>query len=70
MNTNIFYKYKMFSDCLIAKGFNRSILLDTSLNKYHLVPNALADILETKDLIDFNALISGQKGKDRDILIK
>ncbi|MEM8527243.1 MAG: grasp-with-spasm system SPASM domain peptide maturase [Bacteroidota bacterium] len=39
-------KLKLFPSSMLIKGFSRSLLLDTGRNKYQLIPNTLASIIE------------------------
>jgi len=38
--------FMLFSCCLITKGFNRSIIIDTQRSSFHFIPNELTDLIE------------------------
>ena len=38
--------YKRFEDCVPVKGYQRSLLCDLTRERYHFLPNDLADILQ------------------------
>jgi SPASM domain peptide maturase of grasp-with-spasm system len=40
---------KLYADCVVVKGVSRSTICDLSRNKYYLIPNDLADLLENYD---------------------
>ena len=37
--------FKLFANCIMVKGFKRSIITDLQKNKLHLVPNDLEEII-------------------------
>jgi len=38
--------FVLFSCCLITKGVNRSIIIDTQRNEFHFIPNELCELIE------------------------
>lgn len=46
MNNNLDKYFVLFSCCLITKGFNRSIIIDTQRNSFHFIPNELVELIE------------------------
>ena len=48
--------YKLFSNCILVKGFTRSTIIDTQRKDYFLIPNDLYNILNKGSLICFEDL--------------
>ncbi|MBC9798467.1 grasp-with-spasm system SPASM domain peptide maturase [Sinomicrobium weinanense] len=48
--------YKLFSNCVPVKGFNKSIIVDLQRNDYKNIPNSLYQILCSHKILDFEKL--------------
>ncbi|SDQ29422.1 SPASM domain peptide maturase, grasp-with-spasm system [Chryseobacterium soldanellicola] len=48
--------YKLFSNCILVKGFTRSSIIDTQRKEIFLIPNDLYKILNDEKLINFEKL--------------
>ncbi|CAD7806552.1 hypothetical protein CHRY9390_01527 [Chryseobacterium aquaeductus] len=48
--------YKLFSNCILVKGFTRSSIVDTQRKENFLIPNDLYEILYDEKLINFENL--------------
>ncbi len=51
MNSKINYDipFKLYSSCVITKGFNRSTIVDLDRNFYYIIPNTLSELLTKYD---------------------
>ena len=48
--------YKLFSTCILSKGYNISLILDIQRDSYYKIPNSLYDILCNNELLDFDSI--------------
>ena len=46
--------YKLFSTCILSKGYNISLIIDIQRDSYFKIPNSLYDILYNNELLDFD----------------
>lgn len=53
MKNNI---YKLFANCMIVKGFNRSIICDLQRSNYCFVPNSLTQLFDENDVLDIEKI--------------
>ena len=48
--------YKLFSTCILSKGYNISLIIDIQRDSYFKIPNSLYDILCNIELLDFDSI--------------
>ena len=48
--------YKLFSTCILSKGYNISLIIDIQRDSYFKIPNSLYDILCNNELLDFDSI--------------
>lgn len=48
--------YKLFSNCIVVKGFLKSIIVDIQRNSFKNIPNSLSIILLENKILDFEKL--------------
>jgi SPASM domain peptide maturase of grasp-with-spasm system len=59
--------FKTFSDCIIVKGYSRSVIYDLTRKNYEFIPNSLFEILD-RGVIDVNSCYASIKENDYHIL--
>lgn len=57
-------KLKFSEDCLITRGYNRSIIVDTTRKKIESIPNSLAQFIMENDLFCINEIKEGYSDDD------
>src|SRR5690554_1929968 len=62
--------YKLFSNCLITQGINRSIICDVQRNRFFLIPNSMVNLFDSKKIIRFSDLISNEDSATVEILLE
>jgi len=48
--------YKLFSNCIPVKGYNRSMIIDLQRQKFDFIPNSLYEILTEYSYVNFEKL--------------
>ena len=48
--------YKLFSTCILSKGYNIILIIDIQRDSYFKIPNSLYDILCNNELLDFDSI--------------
>ena len=61
--------FKLFENCLIFKGYGRSVIIDTGREKFYLIPNDLYDILKKCDGKRINDVLEKYQ-KHNDLTVK
>jgi SPASM domain peptide maturase of grasp-with-spasm system len=52
--------FKLFANCIITRGFNKSIICDMQRRCYFIIPNELADLLKEYENLLFDEFIKKQ----------
>jgi hypothetical protein len=59
--------YKLFSDCFLVKGVQRSTIYDLRRHSFRFIPNDLYDILVQDKFIDTNLIKKNLNPNDKKI---
>lgn len=61
-------RYKLFAECIVVKGFNRSLICDLPRKNYHLIPNELVKFINEIQKERLEAVYTRYEAKQHDIL--
>lgn len=70
MSQDLYDKYfKLFSNCILSKGFKKSLIVDIQRNQSHLIPNDLLEILIKSEKVNLSEIFS-EYGEDNRLVIE
>lgn len=61
--------FKLFSNCILTKGFNNSIILDIQRNKSFAIPNSMVDVIDLLNSKKSLDSVYNQYGKENKLII-
>jgi SPASM domain peptide maturase of grasp-with-spasm system len=61
-------KIKFYEDCLLSKGYNRSVIVDTTRGKLEAIPNSLYHFIKENDTLSINEIKNKYSSEDQVIV--